>query len=1313
VLHAPQTTAPIQAPVNIGAILAVGDLVFFSASTPGEGQELWVTEGTEATTRFVKDLKPGVDGSFPVNFINVGGKLYFTANGGVAGTELWKSDGTALGTVKVADIPGFAANFAALSGSAVLTATNAGPGNGRPAVDYTFSVEVLRADGSLDTEQVTLARADTFDNDTLSLLFVDLQGAINDAFPDDDVEVSVSGDNRFALSAVDPDIVRIRVLGGEALGFGANQASPQQVALTGSAVTAPDAGAVSFTLDVEVIGGDVLSVEVDLTGGVTADNTTAAHLAADLNAILSGALLSNGFNSGAVTVSANAAGALVFTVGDVNIAVITVRAGTGNLAGLGLTDGQSSSRNVALTAAQPGPTNGQVPADLTLGVTVTLATGATQVLTITLSGEDTVGNGSLTELAGQLAEAINTALGLGAGVVAASASSSNILTVASADTRITSITIEGGQLLGFSAEQSSVRSGDRLFYRAAATAQGSELWVLNVNEADSLPDVPVSFDLLDGTGSSIPLNLVMVGNTLYFTAFNGTTRVLYRVDSGGTPAPVLGAFSNVDGLINAGGTLAFVALPNGLADRQVFTYDGTSFTQLTNVAPTDATDFSPTELTLFNGRIYFAARDHADGTYTAPFASFFGRELWSVALAGGPTAIAANLGVNSLGGDFAPQPVTLPPPFPPIVIGFNPGNVASSNPNQLEASGNRLFFSAQGANGQELYISTGAGATLVDLAPGTASSFPFNFISVQTEAGLRTYFTANNALWISDGTPGGTQQMSLGGATGVSQLTAVGDRLYFRAGNQLWVTGSNPANATPFTQIIPPKVPLQVRVVAGEGDNQVTDADLNARTVFTANTMIGAEAVSIDLTQAVRDALARGETRLTVRVENVSGNRDVILSLAGPARDGQTGLQVNPSTPGLVADLLAGDGTVIETGKAVIDLRAIESGRYYLRVYDPSGQANGDIPFKIEAIAPIQGYTHPVPDRDIIHGEDGDDLIVGSQGLDRLWGDSGRDDFIGELVELKDFDRAAGEQQTPSLPEERSTIPPEGPPVDAFIAIEDPGLRVAIAEALGLPITESYIAGQYVIHVTDASLRTDRSLSDSEVWSQRIRASDLAQIVNLDASGRGISNLAGLQFAINVQTLDLAANNIGNNQLQRLAPGTQSSGDARGFPRGMVDLENLLLDMNPLTDLGPLDPLLSLERLSIDGTQGGTFMAQVPELFWPVLGGGTRGLEFLSLDFVGARGFFNNGDGLRIAKVWIAEPGAYRFSLRNNAPGLIVIDETTVYDTFTGSAAPGPLTLGRGFHDILIFGDPSSDALLKLGAGPAHLISDGLLVNVS
>jgi hypothetical protein len=268
----------------------------------------------------------------------------------------------------------------------------------------------------------------------------------------------------------------------------------------------------------------------------------------------------------------------------------------------------------------------------------------------------------------------------------------------------------------------------------------------------------------------------------------------------GEPVPVPGPFTNVAGLIDAGGTLAFVALPNFLSDRQVFTYNGTAFTQLTNVSPTDATDFSPSELTYFNNRIYFAARDHADGSYESPQIPFVGRELWSVPLGGGPTTVAANIG----GPDEAPHTIFFEfPPFGSIPIGTDPGNVVSSTPVNLEASGNELFFSAFGSNGRELYIVNSGGALAdFNLAAGTASSNPFGFTSVQTQAGLRTYFVANGELWIDNGTAPGVQKIVLGGATGVGQLTAVGDKLYFRAGNQLWVTGPNPLVATPFEEII-------------------------------------------------------------------------------------------------------------------------------------------------------------------------------------------------------------------------------------------------------------------------------------------------------------------------------------------------------------------------------------------------------------------------------------------------------------------------------------------------------------------------------
>jgi len=84
--------------------VSVGSTLFFTASNGTSGYELWKSDGTSAGTVLVKDILPGIDGSFPRGMTNVGGTLYFRADNGVAGAELWKSDGTSAGTVLVKDI---------------------------------------------------------------------------------------------------------------------------------------------------------------------------------------------------------------------------------------------------------------------------------------------------------------------------------------------------------------------------------------------------------------------------------------------------------------------------------------------------------------------------------------------------------------------------------------------------------------------------------------------------------------------------------------------------------------------------------------------------------------------------------------------------------------------------------------------------------------------------------------------------------------------------------------------------------------------------------------------------------------------------------------------------------------------------------------------------------------------------------------------------------------------------------------------------------------------------------------------------------
>jgi ELWxxDGT repeat protein len=98
------------------SLTAVGDRVFFTAEVPATGRELYVSDGTPAGTRLVKDIRPGSGGSIPISpgphLTNVNGTLFFLANDGVHGDELWKSDGTAEGTILVKDIlPGPASPF--------------------------------------------------------------------------------------------------------------------------------------------------------------------------------------------------------------------------------------------------------------------------------------------------------------------------------------------------------------------------------------------------------------------------------------------------------------------------------------------------------------------------------------------------------------------------------------------------------------------------------------------------------------------------------------------------------------------------------------------------------------------------------------------------------------------------------------------------------------------------------------------------------------------------------------------------------------------------------------------------------------------------------------------------------------------------------------------------------------------------------------------------------------------------------------------------------------------------------------------------
>jgi ELWxxDGT repeat protein/VCBS repeat-containing protein len=350
---------------------------------------------------------------------------------------------------------------------------------------------------------------------------------------------------------------------------------------------------------------------------------------------------------------------------------------------------------------------------------------------------------------------------------------------------------------GASAPAEFIEIGGVTYFVAANGTNGRELW-----KSDGTPQgTTMLVDINVGAGSSNPNSLVNVNGVLYFAANDGVNgNELWRSDGtvagtqmvrdlfSGTYSVGYQSFpnsSNPTQLTNVGGKLFFTAR-NGVSGIELWSSDGTSdgTAMVRNIRPdvegAAPSSANPTQLTNFNGTLYFTADDGVHG-----------RELWKSDGSEAGTLLVKDIHAGTY-------------EFTPSGGGASETRPNAANPALLRVLDGVLYFVANdGTHGAELWKSDGteAGTALVeDIRPGTASAFTSS--SQMVVVGDLLLFSANNGvhgdeLWRSDGTAAGTslvKDVTPGAAGNLSyfgSLTAIDGVLYFAGddgvhGKELW-----------------------------------------------------------------------------------------------------------------------------------------------------------------------------------------------------------------------------------------------------------------------------------------------------------------------------------------------------------------------------------------------------------------------------------------------------------------------------------------------------------------------------------------------
>lgn len=299
---------------------------------------------------------------------------------------------------------------------------------------------------------------------------------------------------------------------------------------------------------------------------------------------------------------------------------------------------------------------------------------------------------------------------------------------------------------------------------------------------------------------SDPRSLTCVGNSLFFSADDGAGRMLWKTD--GTTANTVklrgisdGSYaSNPTNFVSFNNKLIFSAQAPSYGSpavnygTELWISDGTTAgTVLLKDIYANSASSSPSNLTVYNGQVYFVATDYR------------GAELWKTDGTTVGTLLVKDINLTASG--------------------------ASSSPNYFYVWNNKLFFTADnGSIGRELYVSQGTGVTtnlVRDVFPGIS-----DILDVSNNALNQPYFAGTtNALifaanspiygqemWKTDGTEAGTtllQDLNVNpGSANAHDGIAFNGKIYFSAasayfGQELWSTDLTTGNTQQVIDIYP------------------------------------------------------------------------------------------------------------------------------------------------------------------------------------------------------------------------------------------------------------------------------------------------------------------------------------------------------------------------------------------------------------------------------------------------------------------------------------------------------------------------------